>query len=244
VGEHAPIANPFKGLGSMVQPGPGHLVLLVGAPGVGKSAISLYWAAAAQPFVVVSLDTDIRTQFARLAAMYSGRSYEVLRKDPEMMRKALEEQEKHLPWFVDYDPGKDWGGLIAAARDFYGQTPGLLIDNLSNVSEHHDYEGYRNTVRKLIRLARDHDTCVFVCHHSRNPNDRGDNDPIRLRDVEYRVDKEPEFVLSVRRIYGEANTLPGATRLSVLKNRFGDASAYGDRCYVDIPFDYSTMRVA
>jgi hypothetical protein len=192
---------------------------------------------------VVSLDTDIRTQFARLAAMYSGRSYEVLRKDPDSMRKALESQEKSLPWFVDYDPGKDWGGLIAAARDFYGQTPGLLIDNLSNVTEKHDYQGYRDTVRGLIRVARDHDTTVLVCHHTNKPqDDRGNNDSIRLWDVEQQVHKEPEFVLSVRRVPSGPQPYPDLTRLSVLKNRFGEADPYGDKG-VDVGFDYSTMRL-
>jgi hypothetical protein len=242
VGEQAdPIPVPFPAP-DQYEVRPGHVVLLVGAPGAGKSVTGLLWGVTAHPSVVASLDTDVGTQYARLGSHLSKVPYRELRSDPMRLREALMPYEKSLPWIIDYDPGQDWDGLLNAAKEFYGQPPRLVVvDNLLNFAPETGYEKLREAVRGFVRLAREHGTVVLLLHHDFNANVDG-----AIPRSEYKLEKEPDSVLYLRDSGGGNDYVPDRGKgmtIAVTKNRHGPMDVRGQQFYSHFYIDFQRMRI-
>lgn len=250
------VAVPWPGLGEIIQPGPGHLVMMLGAPGVGKSALSLYWGLnVGGPAVIVSQDTDLTTQAARTCAAFTGVSMETVKQDIPRWQSYLRANVRQLPLMYDHPiKSSDVSDLVYAAEEYYGETPAVVvIDVLKNVVAEKSYEGYITAIEDLHRAARRHGTCIFVLHHvNRQGRNASGTKPVRLDDGQYGGEGDAEIVLGLWTPKWQEDPInPGqwiplldpTLRVSVLKNRFGRKDPEGRDVYVDLRVDYDRMVI-
>jgi hypothetical protein len=245
---------PWPKLGEIIEPGPGHLVMVLGAPGVGKSAFALKWALdAGGPALVISQDTDLPTQAARTVSALAGVRHSEVVNDLDRWENFLSSNMKSLPLMYDYPiASDDIGQLIVASEEFFGITPAMVvIDVFKNVVREKSYEGYINAIEELHRAARRYGTCILLLHHvNRQGRNASGVKPIRLDDGQYGGEGDAEIVLGIWSPKGEIDPLYGwkefydpVMRVSVLKNRFGAKDPEGKDVYVDMQLDYDRMVI-
>lgn len=224
-----------------IEPMRGQLMVVVGAPGVGKSAFALNWALKIQePSLILSLDTDLRTQAARAAAIHAGAPIETVRQSPA--RWAL-----YLDRYVDrtriYDltlGTRELDDLVAAEQEYWGSPPALVVvDNVSNLLKESTYEAYRQTFVDLHKIARRNDTCVVALHHAKRDAVDG---PLTMHSMQFTGEQEAELVLGLWKNKPnplvEFGSLPRPLSVGILKNRNGPAG------HVEhLIFDPQTMRM-
>lgn len=222
-----------------IEPVRGNLIVAMGMPGVGKSLIALNWAVQMRnlPSVVVSLDTDARTQAMRAAGIVGNVPVEQVRQNPAAWSVFLSRRLKHCRM---YDIGmtvKDLNDLLISEQQFWGQPPGLLVvDNVSNVVRDTSYESYRNVFIELQKVARMRDCVVLALHHVRRDAARGG--ALALHAGQYAGEQEAEIVLGLWRQAADSDTL----NVGVLKNRNGSADPMGG-IYYPLTLDKRTMRM-
>lgn len=215
------IRVPWEGLSRWITPGPGHLIVVLGAPGVGKSAFSLVWALKlGEPSLIVSLDSDLATQAARTASALTGVAFHDIRRNVPEWQRYLNTVRRELPMVIDYPLlVDDVDSLVSASEEYFGQFPKLVvIDNLKDVVAGEGYEGHREALRELHRVARKFHTTVLILHHINRASKGGEgNWPPTLRDGQYAGEQDAEFVLGLWHRPEVLNKL----WVRVLKNRFG-----------------------
>lgn len=238
---------PWANLGARITPQPGNLVVVAGAPGVGKSAFSLYWAVkSGVPSMVISLDTDLATQAQRTVALLTGQPLGVVRDDIETWQRFLAARVGTLPMVLDVPiNASELEDAAGAFEEYYGCSPRfVVVDNLRDVIEGDGYEGHRNAFRTLKALARKLSCTVVVLHHLNRTSDGTEGyKALKLTDMQYDGEKDPEFVLGLWKIrdttWGEAKEY---LAVGILKNRFGTADPRGyDRILLDV--DYERMKL-
>ena len=215
------IKVPFEGLQSLMSPGPGHLIVVLGAPGVGKSAFSLVWALnMGAPSLILSLDSDLSTQAARTVSVLTKVRFEDVRSNITEWEQFLQKSKRQLPYVTDYPLRvTDVDSLVTATEEYFGEYPKLIVvDNLKDVVTTEGYEGHREALRELHRVARKFHTTVLILHHINRQSRGGEGDrPPTLRDGQYAGEQDAEFVLGL----WQDPEIPSRLWVRVLKNRFG-----------------------
>lgn len=218
----------------------GNLIVVLGAPGQGKSALALNWCLKmnAHPTLMLSLDTDLMTQGTRAAAILSGRPVQAIQKKPQAWSRLIEKRGKMLRTYdVSLNNVKELLDLVKAEKEFWGEAPVLtVVDNVSNLLTEGGYDEYRKIFIDLHRVARMGETCVVALHHVKRPTN---GDPkLTLYSGQYTGEQEAEMVVG---LWSHTPASP-LLQFSVLKNRSGEASSDGSLSYV-LGFDRNTMGI-
>lgn len=216
------IPVPWPQLEARIKPGPGHLVLVIGAPGVGKSAFGLVWALrCGEPTLLLSLDSDLATQAARTVSALSGVPFSKIREQPEVWEAFLVQQRDRLPMVMDYPvTPEDMESVFRAFEEYYGQMPRLVvIDNLKDIVVSKDYAAYDEAVRELHRIARRCKVTFVLLHHIRKDRDMTIWTRPDQADALFAGNQDSEFVLGLYRSW--APGVGPALMVGILKNRFG-----------------------
>lgn len=215
------IPVPWSGLSKLIQPGPGHLMVVLGAPGVGKSAFSLSWALKLRmPSLIFSLDSDLSTQAARTVSALTGVRFGEIRENVTEWVNFLGASKRQLPMVTDYPlTVNEVDSFVLGTEEYFGEYPKLIVvDNLKDVVQGEGYEGHREALRELHRVARKYHTTVLILHHLNRQSAGGNGDRApTMRDGQYAGEQDAEFVLGLYRPQGDERLLS----VRVLKNRFG-----------------------
>lgn len=217
------ISVPWPQLEKEISPGPGHLIVVLGAPGVGKSAFALSWALGLpKPQLYLSLDSDLATQAARTVSALSGIRFSEVKQDIEQWEAWLKVRDRDLPWMLDASlSAHDVDGVVESFVEFYSRTPELIIiDNLKDVVGADTYEAHRDAVRELHRVAKKRRAVVLLLHHLNRGSRAGEGTSRpSARDGQFTGEQDAEFMLG---LWQEREGYYGDTlNVSILKNRFG-----------------------
>jgi KaiC/GvpD/RAD55 family RecA-like ATPase len=222
----------------------GQLHLIVAAPGVGKSVLTLSYALQSKvPTLYLSMDTDPFTTCIRAVAALAKATLEQaeagLEQKYEWATSRLAEANATLRFSFPPSPSTaDIFSHIYAYGEAEGVWPELIvIDNLSNVAfESDEFGEMRTMMADFQTMASKTKAAVIVLHHSTGMYEDG-SQAIPQSGVNGKVSKFPSMVLTMYRPDG--NTLV----CSVVKNRFGPADPAGLRVQSRLNVDYARMQV-
>jgi archaellum biogenesis ATPase FlaH len=222
----------------------GQLHLIVAAPGVGKSVLSLSYALQAKvPALYISMDTDPFTTSVRavaaLAKVTLDQAEHGLAKEYKFATDALAEASKTMRFAFPASPSTaDLFSHIYSYGEAEGNWPELVvIDNLANIAfESDEFGEMRTMMSDLQTMASRTRAAVVVLHHSTGQYEDG-HTPIPQSGVNGKVSKFPTLVLTL--------CLGGDNELwcSAVKNRFGPADPSGFKVRGKLRVDYSRMQV-
>jgi hypothetical protein len=226
---------PWRSLKAL-EPLRGSLCVVLGLPGVGKSAFALNWTVACPgPSVLISLDTELTTQAIRSAAVASGVPMKRVKDNPRAWALYLERQVAHVRAYDLALQPRDILGVVRAEEEYWGQSPAItVVDNVSNLLREMDYNEYRRVFVDLHRVARMGNTMVVALHHVTRSAAPGL--PLTLTSGQFAGEQEAEIVLGLWAKH------PDYLNVSILKNRNGEADPTGNM-YVTLRFDHSNMRI-
>lgn len=256
-----PVPVPWPQVGRYLKPRTQSVLIVLAASGVGKSTVALDWAlelAQDQPALYLSLDTALVDHAIRVIARQTGHTIREVEEGHDEDPKAwaqkwaptlLEmESSTHLRFCDQNMRVETIGELVAAETEYWGDAPKLVIvDNLMNLLEGAESAAeYRRIVSELLRVAKEHHALVVGLHHLRKKpaksvKDEEDDDdegtrPVRLHDSLFAVDQEAKYVVGLWR------PQPWDLKLSILKNRMGDANANG-KVQVSLSVDMARARI-
>lgn len=222
----------------------GQLHLIVAAPGVGKSVLTLSYALQAKvPTLYLSMDTDPFTTCVRAVSALSKVTLEQaeqgLNSNALFATEQLKVANKSLRFAFPASPNTaDLFSHIYAYGEAEGEYPELIvIDNLSNVAfESDEFGEMRTMMADFQTMASRTKAAVVVLHHSTGMYEDGAT-IIPQSGVNGKVSKFPSMVLTLNR--GGDNEL----WTSSVKNRFGPADPSGFKVRALLRTDYSRMQV-
>lgn len=222
----------------------GQLHLIVAAPGVGKSVLTLSYALQAKvPTLYLSMDTDPFTTCVRAVAAIAKVTLDAaedgLNSQALFATEALKQANKTLRFAFPASPSTaDIFSHIYAYGEAEGVYPELVvIDNLSNIAFESDEFGEMRTIMADFQtMATKSKAAVVVLHHSTGQYEDGTS-IIPQSGVNGKVSKFPSMVLTLSR--GGNNEL----YVSAVKNRFGPADPSGYKVRALLNTDYSRMQV-
>lgn len=235
------IPVPWKALAEEIQPAPGQIVTVLGAPGTGKSILAVVWALSLkEPVLFASIDTDLATLAARTVSHRSGVPVGEVKKNLPQWQEWLRARRTTLPMVTDYPLyAADFDSLIKAFEEMYGCGPQMVVvDNLTDVTKTLDNQGYRDALRELHHLARKHKTTFVILHELNRGQDMDGSRFPSLGGGSYVGEKDSEIVLGVIQKQDHF-TIGTQIGIKVLKNRSGKK---GTEVYLNADFD--RMRVA
>lgn len=219
-----------------MEPLRGSLCVVLGQPGVGKSAFALNWALTIpSPSVLMSLDTDLTTQAIRSASIVSGTSMADVKQNPKAWSQYLNQKVQQVRAYDIHVSPREVLSIIEAEREFWGVSPALtIIDNVSNFLTDGGYEEYRKLFVDLHRIARKGDTFILALHHVTRSAKAGE--PLTMASGQYAGEQEAEMVL------GLWSKDEDYMNVSILKNRSGRADPSGN-LHTSLRFNRETMQV-
>ncbi|MGW5735763.1 MULTISPECIES: AAA family ATPase [Streptomyces] len=238
-----PVWETFKDNGVRFRRG--EFTLISAAPGVGKSALALYYAIKSGLKVMYfSADSGSRIQRARAAAIVSGEPLSkwldlIERGDTADMDRMLTEACPNV--FFDYDAGPDLAYVEDTVKAFalvHGAWPDIVvIDNVSNLyaGDAEGFAGLEDACAYINELARQIDGLVLGLHHVVGEFESGDKPP-PLSALRGKISKLPSLILN---LFKEDEDSMG---VAVVKNRSGRANAAGGHT-VTLACDLSTMQI-
>jgi hypothetical protein len=213
---------PWKEVSKVVRPRPGNLVVVLGAPGVGKSTFALNWAydiaEGGHPVLYLTYDTNLRDQFIRVAAKVCNVTVSQVDVWLQLMSEAVAEKAIPLRFCeltVDPDELRD---LISAERAAFGETPAVVvIDCATDIAlEGDDPKHYGKLFQELAVISREFSTVIVALHHiHRGPAAEGRTAPSKA-DGLYAGERPAHIVLGLS--HGDY----GDMRVNVAKNRMGE----------------------
>lgn len=219
----------------------GELSMLAGAPGSGKSSVSLALAVRCHlPVLYFSADTTRENITIRLLSMLTGmdqrQAEEAKKADPVWASQVLE-QAKHIAIDPNSSPSLEHiENSINAFREF-GTDPALIVvDNAQDVAfdTGDTWQALHTLMRELRWFARDTDAAVLVLHHTRQESYHGAAPP--LHSLQGKISAVPALVMTINA------DQEGFIGLAAVKNRYGKASPAGnDVCWLS--FDPATMTI-
>lgn len=246
----ASIPVPWPLLARWIKPRPGHLVVALAAPGVGKSTIALDWALKAQiPSLVVSLDTSLQDQAVRVAAHISGQTTARILEEIEAAIHAgtpidwadyLEQQDTLVRFTDVVRTVEELDELITAEVEYWGEPPFVILDDARSLLAGEDSApGYKALFRDLHRLAQDHDCVVLTLHHiTRGDAANGDVAPTMASGL-YASEHDVQLSLGLWR------PEPDKMAVAVLKQRMGPATPRGTAAIVlNVDLEHSRLSEA
>ncbi len=247
-GSSRPIAVPWDALAVKLDRVPrSTLVIIGGAPGAGKSIFTLAWGLAINGNLeVINLDTDSRTQAARVLGNITGKSYVQILKDLEdpFLREYWIGQMESLEAYKRVHvtdralTPEDVKQLLRADKDWWGSFPDMtIIDDMSKMDLGlAGYQEYQRGYIKLREIAQRSHTTMFSIHHLKQGPSQDPRRHPRFQDFEYKPGYEAEVVLGISR------PKPSRMHVSILKNRFGESDADGN-LYVELACDMDRVSI-
>ncbi len=222
----------------------GQLHLIVAAPGVGKSVLTLSYALQAKvPTLYISMDTDPFTTSVRAVSALTQTTMEQaeqgLNGEFDFATQALTDAGKSMRFAFPASPNTaDLFSHIYAYGEAEGNWPELIvIDNLANIAfESDEFGEMRTMMADLQTMASRTKAAVVVLHHSTGQYEDG-HTPIPQSGVNGKVSKFPSVVLTLS-LGGE-----GELYVAVVKNRFGPADPSGYKIRAKLAVDYARMQV-
>ena len=214
---------PWQSLSEMIEPEPGFLVIVLAAPGVGKSLLGLTWAyGTGRPSLIVSLDTDLRSQALRVVAMLRDLEVDHVKGNPEQHSQWLARQRLPVRWSDVPIAAEQLPALLEAEEEWGGDIPSLvLVDTVGDLVKEESYEEYVHTFSELHKTAKRYKTVVVALHHLKRGSAYDGTKPVNLNESLYSGDKQAEIVLGLWRPKDDE------IRVGVLKNRMGPADRNG-----------------
>lgn len=221
-----------------IEPLRGNIVVILGAPGAGKSALALNWCLkSGTNSTLLSLDTDMATQAIRTASIMGGVGASDVKKRPRLWADFVDRKARMVRTYDITLGSRDLSHLMEAEAEYWGTSPSyLVVDNVQNLLADLSYEAHRQVFIDLHRVARRQHTCILALHHVKRGSHFGQ--PLALWDGQFAGEQEAEIVL------GLWQDAPGTSSLnvSVLKNRSGRADPSG-HMYSRLWFDRNTMDI-
>jgi hypothetical protein len=239
-----PVPLPWPALGGIVKPRGQNLMLVLAAPGVGKSSWSAEWLAAMdRPSLYVSLDQALVDHAIRLIARKTAMTIDQIQEGHDTDLSSWVAKWQPFVEALDYkirfcDSAWDTRAvseLVHAETEYWGEPPVVtVIDNVADLLQTEESATqYEQIYGELKRIAKENDTLMVALHHlKRRPakapgkkDDDADEDetsmPVHLTDGTFAGEKKANFVLGLWR------PQPNKMRVGVLKNRMGPASSTG-----------------
>lgn len=215
----AAVLSPWPQLNELFgasPPSTGQMVLLMGAPGVGKSMVALAWALTVTPSLVVSHDTDLQTQRNRAIHQIKGRR----------LSAGVVDQ----IWLTDAPKNPhEVAEVLEALQELWGRYPRfVVIDNLGDLlTREESAAAYEEVIKALRSIARHCDCLLLALHHVRRREGDGRNGdllgqgraPVTLTQGAYAGEKRCDIVLGMWHAYGEG------VNIALLKHRHGHADS-------------------
>lgn len=229
----------------------GHLALIAGGPGTGKSAFMLNYALrSGVTCLYFSADSDATVQLARSLAIMTGKNMAtatqtVLENNKAVISEAL----GNVPIRFSFDPSPRLSHIEAETRayaELYGDYPELIVvDNALDVNIGDDgedgYQGLDQLMAWLHDLARTTQACVVALHHVTGPFNDSDK-PIPLSGVKGQIGRVPELILTLHKQSFEGHNVDSLC-VSTVKNRGEKADASG-MSFTELDFDGYRMKVS
>jgi len=241
------IRVPFPSLARVVELYAGESIVVIAAPGVGKTLFALNFAAqSGAKTLYLSADTSERNVSLNLAAMATGELKEDIKKaiketNPDY-REAIKDYEaeirKAFPnLIVDNSPSISLEAVVQksyALADIWGDYPELLVlDIATNIERPSDDYGSWDQLWNQIKMVARHLGCgVLVLHHVKEGYAANGNVAPQLSDGQYKPHKHLEIELGLYR------PGPHEFRVIVLKNRDGK-----DQVTIPMVMDYPTATL-
>lgn len=207
----------------------GQVCMVAGAPGQGKTLLSLCYAVKAKvPTLLICADTDRATLLARMACAITGDTFGAVEKGlasnagREYYLDSLAEL-GHIWMSTDSAPSiRDIDEELHCFAQIHGQYPHLLvIDNLVDLTSESDegeWSGLRSLMKMLRRLSRSTGAAVMLLHHTSEQFENNGQPPPRSQ-IQGKVAQLPELILTC------AIDPIGWLRVAAVKNRSGPADA-------------------
>ena len=239
------LSPPWDCLANLVRPLPGNLVLILGAPGVGKSMFSLLWALEQGrstkdgPWTrLISLDTNAAEQAARVISWTEGIPASAVLEHPDAWARYFDDKEYNLLVQTCILRPAQLAEVMEVDRMYLGSYPDfVVVDDLSKMQmTDRSYTDYNTAFLDLHRVARSCGNVVAALHHIHRGDNSAGSRAIRLSDGVYGGEYEAEIVLGLWR------PMPNTLRVGVLKNRMGAADPTG-QVYVDLHVDYNMTQI-
>lgn len=233
----------------------GQMILIGSGPGVGKSALALTLAYRSEAHgIYFSADSDVSTQYARLASMLTGDPVSKVNESLDQRNvEKLAEYDKHVDKFTrirfEFDAGPTLTTIeenIWCYADVHGRWPEIIVlDNLSNAIDENGGDGFvalENILSFMHEIARKTKACIVVLHHLVGEWEDGTS-PAPLSGLRGKVSKLPEIIINLYRHSDEEGFGPEQLGCAIVKNRGGKANAAGKYCVV-LDLDLEHMDIS
>lgn len=218
---------PWTKLSKVLRPKGGNTMVVLSAPGVGKTTFLLNWAAqSGARTLFCSADTSPQDTTVQLAAMATNQERKLV--ESRMLSSMAWRVEYATAIFhrypnlvVDFSPRPSMeqiGDRAHALTELWGDTPQFIVmDTASNVAmaDMSNNASWQGVWLSAIRLARQFNAVFCFAHHVKQGPARSGRLPPEMSDGLWGCDQFPEFVM------GLWNPDPGQIKLIVRKNRTG-----------------------
>lgn len=222
-----PLPIPWTKLGQVIRPKGGNTLVLIAAPGIGKTTFLLNWAAKSSiPTLYLSADTspqDITAQLGALAAKHDRRLVETRLMDSSTWRREYSRAilQAYPNLILDFSPRPTMPDIMAkgqALTELWGVTPQLIVmDTASNVAmkDMADNAEWQRVWLQAVQVARDLNAVFVFAHHVKQGPARSGRVAPQMSDALWGADQFAEFVVGLH------EPEPGVRTLTVRKNRGG-----------------------
>jgi hypothetical protein len=227
----------------------GEIMMIVGQPSAGKSAIALWkaitwtWRDALRG-IYFSADVTAKPAAARAVSMLLGdvgtnKAQELLEGGENRVLGVVDELTRRgMEWAFDAEISASNLDLnLLAFEEKWGEYPAyIVVDNLTDVDTRDDGDEWgtlRATVRDMNYMARETNAaCIILQHVSEDAKE----DPVPARKaIMGKVSVKPTIILGTARTGGEQKPL------GILKNRYGPEDKYG-KDVIWVPFNPDTLQ--
>lgn len=226
-GRVKPLPVPWPSLANVIKPKGGNTMVLLAAPGVGKTTLLLNWAAQTNARTLfVSSDTSSQDMTAQLACIATGHlrsTVESRMLKSGVWRSAYAEKvlALHDNLVLDFAPRptiQELRDKAVALTELWGRTPQFIVmDTASNVamSDQGSYAEWERVWLACKEMARELNAVFCFAHHVRQGPARSGRLAPEASDGLWGSDKFPELVMGLHQ------DTPGQLTLTVRKNRGG-----------------------
>lgn len=227
----------------------GQLVIIVAAPGVGKSLLALtYVMKSGVSMLYFSADSGPDIQLSRALSIALGWPTDTAKGVARSGKftgeaEAIVDNQKWRFNFLSSPTLEDLRRSLDSYNEIHGGFPSaIVVDNITNVrtelNADDPFAGLEVVMEELHEMARETGACVIGLHHVTGPFNDGDK-PIPLSGVKGQISRVPEQILSLFR----TQSFNGETlNVSTIKNRSGKGDPTGNT-YVSLAFDGSRMQI-
>lgn len=217
---------PWPSLARVIRPRGGQQVMVLSAPGVGKTSLIVNWAALSSALTLyVSADTDQKLMSTQLACLSTGHSRQTVEQRLEhssvwRTQYAASVREAFPNVVMDFTSSpriQDLAAKAEALTEVWGDAPQLMVlDTASDVQKRgEDWTAWQDTWLACREFARFFNCVVMLAHHVKSGPAAGGTTAPQQNDGEYKADKFAEIVIGLHNPAGNEMVA------TVQKNRGG-----------------------